>query len=240
METFPFVSVITPTYNRRRFIPAAIECFKSQTYPRNRMEWIILDDGTDSVEDLFTAAKATTIPNIRYIRREEKQNIGAKRNYLNKEAKGDIIVAMDDDDYYPPERVAHCVQRLRATKIVDVVGSSELYYYFSDLKEIWKFGPIPMPNHTTNGPMAYRRSYITNHSYDESVKNAEETSFLNEYKTAVGQLDSRKCMLVLAHSENTYNKKQLINGSNPFMKKTSMKIKDFIRDSTLRDFYSSA
>ncbi len=53
---FPFVSVITPTYNRRCFIPAAIECYKHQTYPKERMEWIILDDGTESVEDLFTEA----------------------------------------------------------------------------------------------------------------------------------------------------------------------------------------
>jgi glycosyltransferase involved in cell wall biosynthesis len=239
METFPFVSVITPTYNRRCFIPAAIECYKHQTYPKNRMEWIILDDGTESVEDLFIAAGAT-IPNIRYIRSTEKQNIGAKRNRLNKEAKGEIIVAMDDDDYYPPERVAHCVQRLRSNRLVDIVGSSELYFYFTTRKEIWRFGPMPVPNHTTNGPMAYRRSYSQKHKYDESVSNAEESSFLNNYTSAVAQLGSRKCMLVIAHSQNTYNKEQLINGSHPFMKKTSMKLKDFIKDSKLRDFYSSA
>ncbi len=203
------------------------------------MEWIILDDGTESVEDLFAAA-SISLPNIRYIRASEKQNIGAKRNQLNKEAKGDIIIAMDDDDYYPPERVAHCVQRLRATKLIDIVGSSELYYYFTTRKEIWKFGPMPIPNHTTNGPMAYRRSYAKEHEYDETVTHAEESSFLNSYKSAVGQLESRKCMLVIAHSQNTYNKEQLINGSNPFMKKTSMKLKDFIKDSKLRQFYADA
>jgi len=237
METFPFVSVITPTYNRRRFISAAIECFKHQTYPQNRMEWIVLDDGTDSVEDIFTAA---ALPNLRYIRSQEKQTIGSKRNRLNKEAKGDIIVAMDDDDYYPPERVAHCVQRLRATRIVDIVGSSEMYFYFTTRKEIWKFGPMPIPNHTTNGPMAYRRTYALNHTYDETVANAEESSFLNNYKSAVSQLESRKCMLVIAHSENTYNKEKMIDGSNPFMKKTSMKLKDFIKNPALREFYASA
>jgi glycosyltransferase involved in cell wall biosynthesis len=237
--TFPFVSVITPTYNRRCFIPAAIECYKHQTYPKDRMEWIILDDGTESVEDLFAGA-STHLPNIRYIRAAAKQNIGAKRNQLNKEAKGEIIIAMDDDDYYPPERVAHCVQRLRATKLVDIVGSSELYYYFTTRKEIWKFGPMPVPNHTTNGPMAYRRSYAKANQYDETITHAEESSFLNSYKSAVGQLESRKCMLVIAHSQNTYNKEQLINGSNPFMKKTCMKLKDFIKDAKLREFYASA
>ena len=60
----PFVSVVTPTYNRRRFIPTLIKLYKAQTYPKDRMEWIILDDGTDKVGDLFAEA-AKTIPNIR-------------------------------------------------------------------------------------------------------------------------------------------------------------------------------
>ena len=49
----PFVSVCTPTYNRRIFIPNLIRCFQAQTYPKELMEWIIIDDGEDSVEDLF-------------------------------------------------------------------------------------------------------------------------------------------------------------------------------------------
>ena len=94
----PFVSVLTPTYNRRKFIPAAIEIYKSQLYPKDRMEWIIVDDGTDKVEDLFAEA-SKTIPNIKYISLSEKLLIGQKRNLLNDNAKGDIMIAMDDDDY---------------------------------------------------------------------------------------------------------------------------------------------
>ena len=49
----PFVSVCTPTYNRARFIPFLIKCFESQTYPKSLMEWVIIDDGEESVEELF-------------------------------------------------------------------------------------------------------------------------------------------------------------------------------------------
>ena len=102
----PFISVVTPTYNRRKFLPSLIQCYNSQTYPKDRMEWIILDDGEDCVKDVFDSIQ---IPNLRYIRDESKRLIGAKRNILNKEAKGDIIVAMDDDDYYSPDRVSQIV-----------------------------------------------------------------------------------------------------------------------------------
>ena len=234
ITTFPFVSVITPTYNRRRFIPYLIECFKSQTYPKEHMEWIILDDGSDPVKDLFIG-----LPNVRYIYNEEKQNIGAKRNQLNREAKGDIIVAMDDDDYYPPERVYTAVNAFKHFPKIELAGSSEIYMYYSDIQKIYKLGPYH-PNHATNGTMAWRKSYSVNHLYDETVTHAEEHSYLEDYKHAMIQLDPFKTMLVMSHSENTFDKKKMRDGTNPMVKESNMKLREFVKDKRLRDFYMSA
>ena len=235
IPTFPFVSVVTPTYNRRRFIPYLIECYKSQIYPHKHMEWIIYDDG-ESVEDLF---KDLDIPNIKYIYSDEKHNIGYKRNLLNREAKGMIIVAMDDDDYYPPERVHHVVQKFKANPNVELAGSSEIFMYYSDIKTIYKLGPYNA-NHATNGTMAYRDSYAKSHVYDETVTHAEEKSFLDEYRHKMIQLDSKKVMLVMSHTENTFDKKKMRTHENQFIRKSNLKIKDFIKDKNLRDFYSEA
>jgi len=154
-KEFPFVSVITPTYNRRRFIPTLIQCYLSQTYPKDRMEWIVLDDGSDRVEDIFAAAK-DKLTNFRYLYEDEKKNIGAKRNRLNRESKGEIIVAMDDDDFYFPERVQAVVDAFKKSPNFELAGSSEIFMYYSDIKEIYKLGPYH-PNHATNGTMAWRR-----------------------------------------------------------------------------------
>lgn len=236
LPTFPFVSVITPTYNRRRFIPYLIKSYKSQTYPSDKMEWIIYDDGSDCVKDLF---ENSGIKNIRYIYETEKQNIGVKRNRLNKEAKGDIIVAMDDDDFYPPERVAHAVTVLRGNPKVELAGSSEIFMYYSDIKTIYKMGPYNQ-NHATNGTMAWKRTYSDRHLYDETVTHAEESSFLEHYKHPMIQLNPMKTMLVMSHSENTFDKKKMRDGSNPLVKISSLKLKDFIKDKELREFYASA
>ena len=232
----PFVSVLTPTYNRRRFIPSLIECFKSQIYPQERMEWVILDDGTDKVGDLFTAAG---LKNIRYYSEDIKLNIGAKRNKLNDLAKGDIMVCLDDDDFYFPERVSHAVYKLNSNPKVEICGSSELHMYYTDNHAIYRLGPYG-PNHATNGTMAFKRSYLKNHRYDETVTHAEETSFLNFYKEPMIQLDPMKTMLVISHSENTYDKKKLRTQENPMFKLTAFKISNFIRNKQLRDFYSDA
>jgi glycosyltransferase involved in cell wall biosynthesis len=234
----PFVSVLTPTYNRSKFIPALVECYKSQTYPKDRMEWIVLDDGTEKVGDIFTRL-TKGIPNVRYIALDEKVNIGAKRNRLNKEAKGDIIVCMDDDDYYSPERISHAVTKLMSQPKIELAGSSELYMYYTDNGEIIKLGPYG-PKHCTNGTMAYRSSYKNTHFYDENVTYAEEKSFLDEYIHPMVQLDPLKVMLVISHSANTFNKDSMRNQESPYVKKTKLKIRDFIKDKGLRDFYATA
>jgi glycosyltransferase involved in cell wall biosynthesis len=232
----PFVSVLTPTYNRRKFLPSMIECYKSQTYPQDRMEWIILDDGTDCVKDIFDAVK---IPNLRYIRLDEKRLIGAKRNILNAEAKGDIMIAMDDDDYYHPERVSHVVQKFAQNPSIELAGSSEIYMFYTDTKKIYQFGPYG-PKHATNGTMAYRKSYAKSRLYDETVTHAEERSFLENYIHPMIQLDAFKVMLVISHSENTFDKKKFRENPSPFVKETGMTIKAFIKSSALRNFYSNA
>ena len=237
---YPFVSVVTPTYNRRRFMPALIACYKAQTYPKHRMEWIILDDGTDSVEDIFSAAELrAAVPNLRYIRLAEKLTIGAKRNRLNAEARGEIIVAMDDDDYYVPERISAVVTAFKKQPRVQLAGASEIYMYYTDIQTIYKLGPYN-PNHATNGTMAWRASYAANNRYDETVTHAEEKSFLNDYANPMIQLDPMKVMLVMSHSENTFDKKKMREIESPIVKKTAMKLNQFIKDKALRDFFKDA
>ncbi len=236
----PFVSVVTPTYNRRRFLPLALDCYLGQTYPKDRMEWIILDDGTDCVRDLFESTIAPKVPNARYIRLEEKALIGKKRNILNAEAKGDIIISWDDDDFYHPERVSHAVYRLMSNPKIELAGSTMLYMYFFDTEEIYSVGPIN-PRHATNGTFAIRKSYAKTHLYDETVTHAEEKVFLEEYKHPLTQLDPMKIMLVMAHCNNTYDKRKMRDSGvpNPLLKKTKYKLKDFIKDVKLREKYAN-
>ena len=233
-----FISVVTPTYNRRKFLPSLIECYKSQTYPKERMEWIILDDGEDCVKDVFDEA-SKTIPNIHYIRRDTKLLIGAKRNILNKESKGEIVVAMDDDDFYPPERVSHVVVQFARNKQIELAGSSYIHMYYTDNKKIYALGPYS-PNHATNGTMAWRRSYADAHTYDETVTHAEERSFLEDYKNPMIQLDAMKVMLVISHSENTFDKKKLRDNLSKYVKETPLKLRNVIKSPTLRAFFADA
>jgi glycosyltransferase involved in cell wall biosynthesis len=229
---FPLVSVLTPTYNRRPFIPWSIKCMKNQDYPKSRIEWIILDDGSDSIEDLVK-----DIPFIKYHRYEEKMNIGKKRNILNKLATGDYIVAWDDDDFYPPGRLSHSVETLVRNPKATIAGASECYMWYSDIKKIYKVGPYG-ENHGTNGTMAYTKGYKERHIYDEYVLNAEEGSFTGGFKETMAQLNPKHVILVTSHSMNTFDKRSL-RGGNKLIQPTDQKISDWIKDKELLMFFEN-
>ena len=228
----PFVSVLTPTYNRRRFLANAIACYVSQDYPKNRMEWVILDDGSDAVGDVFEAASAT-IPNIRYVRSAERTLIGAKRNELHRLARGEILVSWDDDDFYPPERVSHAVEKMQLVPDIQVAGSSTIYIYFSDVKLIHRLGPFAQ-RHATNGTMAVRREFALTHFYDETVSHGEEESFLNYFTFPMIQLSPLKVMLVMSHNSNTFDKGQLRDNPRAMSARTELGLHHFIKDEKVR------
>ncbi len=51
--TYPFVSIITPTYNRLNTFKLAMHNFLNTSYPKDKLEWIIIDDGTVPVNPLI-------------------------------------------------------------------------------------------------------------------------------------------------------------------------------------------
>ena len=232
----PFVSVCTPTFNRRPFVEMMIKCFDSQDYPKNKMEWIIIDDGSDHIEDVVKSH-----PSVKYFKYDEKMTLGKKRNIMHKKACGDIIVYMDDDDYYPPDRVSHAVERLMENPNALCAGSSEMYIYFKDNKENSKmvqFGPYG-PNHATAGTFAFKRKLLKETQYNEEACLAEEREFLKNYTVPFVQLDPLKTILVFSHSHNTFDKRKLLENmtGNPYIKYSPKCVDDFIKDKEIVKFF---
>lgn len=143
------MSIITPTRNRARFLPHALACVQSQTWPR--IEWLVDDDSP--APDPFMQAVAD--PRLRYCHSPERRTIGAKRNRLIVQAQGDIIAHFDDDDFYSPDYIAHLVQVLQHSeadfaKLTGWFAYSPVYdrLAYCDLENIgglhwaWSGGPM--------------------------------------------------------------------------------------------------
>ena len=222
----PFVSICTPTFNRRPFIKTMFECFKNQDYPQHRMEWIIVDDGTDKIKDLI---ETSNIPQIRYFELDNKLALGAKRNYMHKHVKGSIVVYMDDDDYYPPERVSHSVEKLMSDDKVLCAGGSEIYVYYKSMDKMMQCGPYA-PNHATAGTFAFKTKLLEDTKYNDDAALAEEKAFLKDYTVPFVQLDPLKTILVFSHEHNTFDKREMFKTSHPdYFKESTKTVDTFIR-----------
>jgi hypothetical protein len=234
---YPFVSVCTPTFNRRPFIENMFECFRNQTYPKDRIEWIIVDDGTDKIKDLIDKSG---ISQIRYFPIKKKMCLGEKRNYMHSHIKGSIVVYMDDDDYYPPERVEHSVNTLMENKEALCAGSSEIYIYFKHIKTMYQAGPYG-PNHATAGTFAFRAELLKQTKYDDTAALAEEKSFLKDYTVPFVQLDPMKTILVFSHIHNTFDKRKMLENPHPELFRPSNKtVDDFIcnpNENSIKKFF---
>ena len=207
---YPLVSIITPTYNRRHLLPLLEDCILRQIYPRCRMEWVLVDDSQDG-QHPFTPRENTGL-SIQHIVLPEKMTLGAKRNFTLSQAKGNICVYMDDDDFYPPTRVNLVVEALQKHPEVHAVGTTFMPIYFIELDEYYLAGPWGQ-NHTTAGSLAHRRILSETQKYDAEASFAEEKSFLDHYRIPLVQLDPYQTMTCIAHGTNTYDKRRVL-GSN--------------------------
>jgi len=232
LSKFPLVSLCTPTFNRRPFIPIMLKCFEIQTYPKDKIEWIIVDDGSDKIEDLVKH-----IPQIKYLKFDEKMTLGKKRNILNENAKGDIIIYMDDDDYYPPERISHAVETLRNNPKALCAGSSAMFIHFKHINKMLQFGPYAS-THATAATFAFRKELLKETKFHEESSVAEEKKFLKDYTIPFVQLDPTKSILVFSHNHNSFDKKELLKqGPNPNIHETKLTPADLVKEPEILKFF---
>jgi hypothetical protein len=159
---------------------------------------------------------------------------------MHSHVKGSIVVYMDDDDYYPPERIEHAVETLMQNRDALCAGSSEIYIYFKHVEKMVQFGPYG-PNHATAGTFAFRTELLKQTKYNDTASLAEERFFLKDYTIPFVQLDPLKTILVFSHEHNTFDKRKLLENPNPKVTKPSDKTVDtFIRKPTeanIKDFF---
>lgn len=212
----PTVTLCTVTCNRPEVLPLLQQCVADQTYPHALMEWVIVDD-SDNGKPPFAPDPSLDVK-VRYVEVGQRLTLGKKRNLSHEYCQGDIIVYLDDDDYYPPQRVQHAVERLLETGHL-VAGCTMLPIFFVDNGQAWVSGPFG-PDHATANTFAFRRELLASRRYEDTATHAEEKAFLDGYRIPMAQLEPAKTILCIGHNSNTFDKRKLImGGQNPRMKK---------------------
>jgi glycosyltransferase involved in cell wall biosynthesis len=122
----PLVSVIMNGYNCERYLKQAIDSVFLQSY----LNWEIVfwDNGsTDATQSIATSYG----PKLRYFRSEINSTLGAARNSVLKNVRGDFISFLDTDDYWLSDKLSLQVTALKEMDSVDFIYSN---FYLLDQK----------------------------------------------------------------------------------------------------------
>lgn len=215
VELKPTVSIITITQLKRfECLTILIDLIKAQTYS-NIIEWVIVEGSKvesdaeinkKNIYEFINKIEPELKFKIIYVEREKSVKLGELRNIGNRKCQGDITVCMDDDDYYPPSRVSHAVEKLTQSNNL-IAGCSAHLMYDYDLNILVQMKPFG-PSHSINSCMAWKKEYLKTNSHDPEKDFAEEPSFTNNFTNPMVQLDPFSTVILSSHSSNTYSKKK--------------------------------
>lgn len=169
-ECAPAVTVAIATRNRADILGEAITSVLAQTM--RDLELLIVDDGSEDGTAELVASFAD--PRIRYIR-QEHSGVAAARNRISREARGEFIAVLDDDDLMHPRRLEWQLGSL----VEGVDGAVGSFVSFNDRNGAYRlmFGQQPSQHQlfysrsvAAHGTWLIRTSLMRAVPYNESLE----------------------------------------------------------------------
>lgn len=134
------VSAVIPAYNRREYLPRAIDSALAQTVPVD--EIVVIDDGSTDGSAQFVESRYGD--KVRVVRQMNAGVSGARHRGI-REARGEWIAFLDSDDQWLPERNAELLQ---ATERVPA-------------EVAWVFGALRVVTDSGEGPTLFEEHGLT-------------------------------------------------------------------------------
>ncbi len=144
----PLVSIVTPAYNAEKFIRRTIRSVQSQSF--SDWEMIVVDDGSKDKTRQIVESFASKDQRIRLIKMPENSGLAAiTRNRGLKEAKGEFIAFLDDDDIWHPRKLEIQLDYFEKNPTAQIIAT--YYKIFGDesrMKDwqgmLWRKPPGPI------------------------------------------------------------------------------------------------
>lgn len=211
-EDCPSITVVTLVYNRPKFIENACLNLLSTDYPKDKIEWIVVDDSDaeKSPSNRIIQFQEQFPGVITYIPLVKKTSIGAKRNLAVTRAKHDIILMMDDDDHYPTtsfrRRVAYLRKGRRQYECA-VCTTIAMYDLQTGISSV-NVPPYSLSfgQRCSEATLTFTKDFWNQRKFD-MVDMAEGESFLKGRESQVVEMPPQQIIVALSHGTNTSRRK---------------------------------
>lgn len=176
MTISPLISCIMPTTPARAKLAAeAVECYARQTYPRREL---LIDSGDGT--------------------------IGAKRNRLISQARGQVIAHWDDDDLSSPHRLATQCAHLISSK-AELTGYRSMLFANCDTREAWRYSS-PVRSYAIGSSMMYWRDVAIARPFKDTSQCEDNEFLFRQPLLRVVTQPGDRAMIARIHRDNTVPK----------------------------------
>jgi len=203
-DELPDVSIVCVTHDRRIFMPILKYSYMIQSYPEEKLEIVIVDDGDDSIEDTLIG-----VPNVTYVRLTEKMTIGEKRNIGVQKAMYDVIAFMDDDDVYPNNSILERTAMMLKSPAKKCAFSTVIPCY--DIARYSSFMNAPpltlnMSQRVSEATLIFTRSFWEEYPFRDT-QIGEGDAFIRGREHMCRELSPQEVIVSLVHPKNTSSRK---------------------------------
>jgi hypothetical protein len=214
-EECPPISIVTMLYNRSKFFDLACHNIMMTDYPKDKIEWIIIEDSDNPTEDaserVIAVAESAAPVRIVYVRLEKKTPISQKRNMAVAKATASIVLMMDDDDHYTEtsfrRRVAWLTKHPWRPKCVTATTIA-CYDLVKGISAV-NTPPlqIPIGQRVSEATLTFYTSWWEQKGFPEDVQVGEGEGFLAARESDVLEIPPQQIIVAFSHGANTSSRR---------------------------------
>ncbi len=220
-DGLPTVSVLTPVYNRNKWLPLMIANVCHFDYDKNKLEWFILDskDGDEDIklfnneEEIKIVREIIAPIKLKYVYVDRKMTIAEKRSYLTKHMSHKWFANVDSDDLYFDQYLKYSINLCRENK-VQLCGSAQMIFCWTHRDFEISAIECSAVRQIHEATMVGTKKYVASMNYyTKNDTKGEGSSLIDGNENNVMKSECKECMMCICHNRNTCNKDTFI-GAN--------------------------
>jgi hypothetical protein len=214
-ENAPPISVVTLLYNRKRFLDLACHSIMLSDYPKDKIEWIIVDDTDkpeENVSERIELLKEKSAPlSIKYYSLDHHVSVGEKRNIGVSYATNTIVLMMDDDDHYPETSFRRRVAWLTLHPMKPQAATCTTIACYDLNKAISAVNSppltIPLSERISEATLTFYKSWWEQKGFPSDIQVGEGEGFVRGRESQVLELPPQQIIVAFSHGNNTSSRR---------------------------------
>lgn len=214
-EDCPPISIVTLLYNRRKFFELACHTMLLTDYPKDKIEWIIVEDSDDPAESasdrVMAVANAAAPLRVEYIPLPKKTPVAEKRNIGVAKATADIVLMMDDDDHYPATSFRRRVAWLTKHPWQPRAVAATTIACYDLVKGISAVNTppmgLPLGQRVSEATLTFYRQFWAERGFPTDVQVGEGEGFLTGREGQVLEIPPQQIIVAFSHGKNVSSRR---------------------------------